>query len=450
MAVAPKKRVLGGFMKKLTAAADDQKKYLRLTLGPDRVIEVGDPAIDWAMGGYKRGESNLFFGPSKSGKSTLALKIAGIEQKKKGGLVLIFDSEYAHNTSLDEASVHARWRAAGLDPDNTVAISSNLVNELFANLGDLEADLVASRDWYLAGAVEKDKPKNFLNIAAILVDSWGGIESETAKEKLNDGNISGAANAFGGNAKTINPIIQTILRLSATYGITSLHVQHCIENMDKDPRTGAYRGPKWILLGGQKLRYLSQSITFLESVESADSFINENGDPIKTHGGVPTGKKIRVRCEKSRKQVEGRKSETWVNFEDCTFARSGLVLFNLASGLKIVGHPMIQDKDAKGKPKVDSSGNPVMKQAGNAWWAFMERQEQKWNGQEAFIAELNSNPALFSDVLNACKNASTTDAIGAKLGSEEGVGSGAGDEDEDENSLAIAAATLAEAAGAEA
>lgn len=428
---AKPKKVLGGFMKKLTSAADDQKAFLKFKLGEERVIMTGDPTFDWAMGGYKRGEANLFYGPSKSGKSTMALKLAAEEQKRTGGLVIIFDSEYAHDTSKDPEGVHQRWLTIGLDPDKTVSISSNLSNELFAGLADLEADLKVSRQWVIDGADEKKKPSNYMEVAAIVVDSWGGIESETAKEKIEAGNISGAAISYGGNAKTINPIIQTILRISSTYGIMSLHVQHCIENMDKDPRTGAYRGPKWILLGGQKLRYLSQSITFMETVESGDSFINEQGLLVKEHGGNPVGKKIRVRCEKSRKQVEGRKAETWINFTNCTFARTSLTLFTLASGLKVIGHPMAQEKDKKGKLLFNDDGTPKMKQMPDSWWAFMNEPDRRVNGSTAMVALLESDPELAKRVLAACMNTTKVDAVDAKMGAEEGVGSTGADEAED-------------------
>lgn len=424
-AAAPKKT--GGFMKKLIAKQDAQKEYLSKIMGEERTTYIGDPAIDWSMGGFKRGAANLFYGPSKSGKSTLCLILAGLEQKRTGGYVVIYDSEYAHDLTKDPEVVE-RWIACGLDPEKVIAISSNEVDILFADIGDLEADLKAGRDAIIAGK-KPDEIPNYLHIAAIVIDSWGGIQSEQAKDKLNAGNISGAANQYGGNAKTINPIIQTILRISATYGITSLHVQHCIENMDKDPRTGAYRGPKWILLGGQKLRYLSQSITFIESVESKDSLINEFGQAYKEAGGIIVGKKIRIRCEKSRKQVEGRKAETWMNFRDCKFAKQNLSLFNLASSIGVIYHPLVAAK-VNGKEKKDKDGNPIMK-VSNTWWAFKGEGEERKFQITAMLAELESNKDFFNEVWQATLASNKTDAVGVAMGSEEGIG-GAGEESEDD------------------
>ena len=411
-------------MKKLLAKADEQKAYLLKKMGEDRSIMIGDPAIDWVMGGYKRGCSNLFYGPSKSGKTTVAMILAGIEQKKtNGGLVLIFDSEYANDMNKDPEVVE-RWKAAGLDPDLVLAVSSNEVNELFTGLGDLEADLKTTRQGMIDG-VEVKKIPNYINIAAIIVDSWGGIQSEQAKEKMNAGNLSGAANSYGGNAKTINPIIQTILRISATYGITSLHIQHCIENMDKDPRTGAYKGPKWILLGGQKLRYLSQSITFIETVEAGDSLFNADGLPVKDAGGVAVGKRVRIRCEKSRKQVEGRKAESFINFRDCTFANKSVTLFNLAFGLGVIPHAKFPEKDAKGKPKLGPDGEPIMKE-NNQWYLIGD---QKIKGKDATIAAMATDQKLFDFVWKSTLESNSSDAVGVKMGAEEGVGSDAPDED---------------------
>lgn len=393
-----------GFMKAFEAKRKQNQDFLSTKYGEERTLYVGDPAVDWAQGGYSRGGVNLFYGPTKSGKSTLALKLAAIEQKlvsDKTGVphwVIIYDSEGAHD--MENPATFARWELLGLDTEHTLAVSSNEVDVLFGDIGKLEGDLKATRDATLEGkdAVKKLKD-DALHVAAIVVDSWGGIQSEQAKDKINAGNISGAANQYGGNAKTINPLIQTILRLGATYGITTFHVQHCIENMDKDPRTGAYRGPKWILLGGQKLRYLSHAITFLEGVEGKDSFIDANGNLVSESEGVATGKKIRIRCEKSRRQVEGRKSETWVDFTTCKFARKSITLFNLASSIGVLVHPV----------------NPDTGKTNNMWWQ-VEGTDKKFHGQAGTIAALETDEELYNLVWKKSLESKTSDAIGVDLG----------------------------------
>lgn len=394
-----------GFMKAFDAKRKRNEDYISKKYGEQRTLYIGDPAIDWAQGGYVRGGMNLFFGPTKSGKSTLALKLAAIEQRIVSTLtgvphwVIIFDSEDAHK--MDNPKTFERWAKLGLDVEHTLSVSSNEVDVLFGDLGKLEGDLKATREALLDGKL-KELGKEAMYVAAVVVDSWGGIQSEQAKEKINKGTVAAAGNSYGGNAKTINPIIQTILRLGAAYAVTTFHVQHCIENMDKDPRTGAYRGPKWILLGGQKLRYLSHAITFMEGVEGKDSFVDENGNLTSVSGGISVGKKIRIRCEKSRNQVEGRKSETWVDFTTCTFVRKSITLFNLASGIGVLTHP-ISEKTGKQT---------------TAWW-LISGTERKFNGQDQMIAALDGDPELYADVWKRCLDAKTTDAIGVDLGDVE-------------------------------
>jgi len=446
---APKKKaetapVPRGFLKAFEKKRQEQKDFLEVAIGVEKTIYVGDPAIDWAQGGFARGGMNLFYGPSKSGKTTKALKLAGIEQKRLFEFtgvwhyVVVYDSEYA--SDMNDPKTITRLSKLGINTDYCIIISSNEVNELFADIGKLEGDLQATRKILienngadkpkkLKDLVDADKKNELLLIAAIVVDSWGGIQSETAKDKLTAGNISGAANAFGGNAKTINPILQTLLRCFAKYGITGFFVQHCIENMDKDPRTGAYRGPKWILLGGQKLRFLSHAITFMEGVDTLDSFVNRNGDLVKEAGGIAVGKKIRVRCEKSRKQVEGRKAETWINFETGEFIRRSVSLFNLASGLGVINHPIVPDIDKKGKPVLNDDGTSKMKQLGNAYWGITGL-DKTWYGQEKFQAEIETDSTLFESIWQKCLDANSSDAVGVAMGSEEGVGGGDSDEEE--------------------
>lgn len=445
-----------GFLKAFEAKRKEQHDFVVSLIGTEKTILIGDPAIDWAQGGYQRGGMNLAYGPSKSGKTTKQLKLAGIEQKRafeRTGLkhyVIIYDSEYA--TDLEDPKTVARLQSLGIDTDYCIVISSNEVNELFADIGALEGDLKATREAIIKNS-KLDKPlpladvientKDAILVAAIVVDSWGGVQSEQAKEKLEKGNISGAANAFGGNAKTINPILQTLLRIFAKYGVTGFFVQHCIENMDKNPTTGLPNGPKWILLGGQKLRFLSHAITFMEGAEGKDSFVDRDGNLISESGGVAVGKKIRIRCEKTRKQVEGRKSETWINFETGEFIRQAVSLFNLAKGLGVINHPIVQETDKKGKPLFEKDGTPKMKQMPTAYWGVVG-EEPVYHGQEKFQAQIEADKALFDLIWQKCLSANSGSAIGdVALGEETGVGSDSGDADKEGLDELLTAATEA-------
>jgi len=412
--MAPKKKLKpgeeekprGGFLKAWQKKADIQRAFTKKRFGEEMTLYSGDPALDWGQGGFKRGRANLFFGPSKSGKTTIALILAGMEQKKTKGYVLVFDSEYAHK--VDDPDAVERWEQAGIDPAKVISVSSNRVDALFEGLGDLEADI----------------KKGELNISAIVVDSWGGVQSEQARDKLDAGNVSGAGNAFGGNAKTINPIIQSLLRICSEYGVTGFFVQHCIENLDKD-QYGNPKGPKWILLGGQKLRYLCHGITFFESVEAKDALLGDGDSQIQRgDGNIAVGKKIRMRCEKSRKQVEGRKVEFWMNFAEARFARPAQSLFDLAVSLGVIDHPVVPELDEKtGEQKIDKKTKLPVVKINKGWWQFQASAEKVYKFQiKEFQAQLDTDAELYKTMFEACSNCSKKDAAPEWSASQADVG----------------------------
>jgi hypothetical protein len=224
--------------------------------------------------------------------------------------------------------------------------------------------------------------------------------------------VAAAGNSFGGNAKTIGPIIQTLLRISAEYGVTGLYVQHCIQNMEQ-------YGPRWKLIGGEKLKYLVHGILFLESIAAKDASLTA-GDVAGSEDGVRVGKRVRFRCEKSRFVVEGRKGETWVNFHEARFALPEVSLFNLATGLGIIGHPMVAEKNKDGSVKKDKDGNPLTKEQ-TAYWEFPRgaATPSKWHGSGQVLEALKSNQDLFNSVREACEQSDKNSSIGAaKIGTE--------------------------------
>jgi RecA/RadA recombinase len=386
-----KKPTAGGYLAKLKEHNKERNSRVKDALKGDYVGYCGDPSLHWAIGGYMRARLNLLWGPTKSGKSTFALMWAAQEQKKTGGYVIIYDSEY--NLEESNPATRTRLEAVGLDPDKVIIISSNSMNELFFGLSDLEADIKAEK----------------LKVAAILVDSWGGVAVESAIKKIADNEISDAGNSFGGNAKFISPLIQFFLRLAGEYAITCFFVQHCMMNMDQ-------YGKKYLLIGGQKLRYLVHSSTFLEGVEAKDTRMDSSGHVIgqkEVDDFVATGKMIRAYCDKSRQVVEGRKVEFWVDFEKAQFAKSEWSLFSLAERLGIVGHPTEAETDKKGNIKTGEDGKPIIK-VKNAYWCYPADGapgSTTWHGRPGMMEALKDK-TLFDKIFKDCmesvaKNASS-------------------------------------------
>ena len=402
----------GGYLKKLTSINRERSDRLKEAFKGEYNIYCGDPQLQWCIGGYTRGRLNLLWGPTKSGKSTIALQWAAKEQKAKGGYVLIFDAEY--NYEEDNPSTIERFIKAGLDPDYVIIAHGNSISELFGNVEDLRVDIEK----------ESKKPGDGLKIAAILVDSWGGISVAQQIAKIAKGEVEEAGNTFGGNSKFINPLISFFLGIAGDYGVTCFFVQHLMSNMDQ-------YGKKYILLGGHKLRFLVHMSVFFETVEAQESKFASGGHVIKSKevdDYVAVGKKVRAFCDKSRQLVEGRKVEFWYNFEDVTFAKSEESLFDLAMKLGIIGHPVEPELDKKGNIKKDEAGEPVYKTK-NAFYAYpndaTNPEALQWHGKPKTLDALKDQ-GLFDKVFEDCmksnqKNTTSdeTDVKGAIDGDEE-------------------------------
>lgn len=386
----PEKKA-GGYLKKLAEHNKDRRKRLKDAYEGEYIGHCGDPALQWCSGGYIRGRLNLLWGPTKSGKSTFSLKWAGLEQKKRGGKVLIFDSEY--NYDIDNPKTIERFEQCGLDPDDVVVIQGNTFNELFFGLADLEADI----------------KKGDLGVSAIVWDSVGGVSVESALKKIAEGEISDAGNSFGGNAKFINPVIQFFLRMAGDYAITCFFVQHCIMNMEQ-------YGKRFLLIGGQKLRFLVHCSLFFETVEAQDARLAVGQQAIEksmVEETVAVGKRIRSYCDKSRQLVEGRKVEFWFDFEKVEFARAEETLFELAKRLDIIGDVIEVETDKKGNVKVDEdTGKPVLKKK-KGYFCYPSDSSNptavQWHGKPG-VMEALKNKELYDKIFEDCMNSAKKNA----------------------------------------
>jgi RecA/RadA recombinase len=385
---------MASFLKQVQARNTAIKEKIEERYHNEATLDMGDPALQWAMGGWVRGRANLIYGPSGSGKTALALKAAAEEQKKTKGWVVICDSEYAHAGPLnpEQGKAIKRYKDAGLDTEKVIVIQSNEPNVLFGDVGSLETDV----------------KKGDLNLSALVVDSWGGIESDSQSAKISEGKVTEAGNSYGGNAKVMGPILMHLLRIFAENGVTGFFVQHCMQNMDQ-------YGPRFILLGGQKLRFLVHGILFIETINAKGAALLD-GEVAATKDDEITfkvGKKLRAVCEKSRNVVEGRKCEFWFNFEKIQFAKPEESLYNLASRLGIIANKQKVDLDDKGQPKKDKEGKVIYKEV-RGYYVFPVGVENpyEFHGPNAVIEALSTNKDLWAQVWNACNRIEVKDAVG--------------------------------------
>lgn len=382
---------MADFLKKVLKHSNAMVAEAVASLDRKSVLYVGDPALDWAINGWANGRLNLIYGPNKSGKSALSiLGAAALQREDPDAWVVIWDSEYYYYK--DPLNVQ-RLITFGLNLDRVLIISDNKIGSAFSCLADLEADVKwGEKEDKKTGKITKVPPK--MKVCAMIVDSWGGFQSDQAEAKIEKNEAETAGESFGGNAKYINPIIGQLLRIMAENDITGFHVQHCIKNMDK-------YGDRWVLLGGERLKFLAHRILFMEGSAAADSKLIDGDEQNAKKDGEITfvGKKVLGRCEKSRGVVEGRKCEFWINFVDARFARPEHSLFTLASNLGVLFHP----QNAEGK-------------ANQAWWAYsMDGKVFKANGANKFAELIAGDKNLFNHIFHACKTSKNSSGTTAEL-----------------------------------
>jgi RecA/RadA recombinase len=332
-------------------------------------LYAGDPYLHWAIGGWSLGKVNILYGPAGSGKSTVALNAIGrAQQKKPGSWVFIIDSELYF---VDRPDRIARLNTAfGIDLEHCAIVSTKEINVAFANLFDL---IESVKDGEIA-------------LAGWLIDSWKGFENKAAVKKILKGEIDDAGNATRGNAKTLNPILDQIVKLAAIARAAVFVTQHVAQNQEE-------YGPDYLLPGGENLRHQADAIVYLETINASDAKLGD-GDTKIAKSDLETekiGKRIRVKAEKTRNTVEGKKCEVWFNFRDGHFALPEQSLFDLAVRIGVIYHPL----NDKGKEN-------------NAYWAF-DGCEEKFHGQENMVSAIKTNEELRNKIQAACFPQNITD-----------------------------------------
>jgi hypothetical protein len=167
-------------------------------------------------------------------------------------------------------------------------------------------------------------------------------------------------------------------------------------------------GPAYKLIGGERLKFLVHGVLFVEGVQAKNAGLMEGDEVSEKNEGVRIGKRIRCRCEKSRKVVEGRSAEFYMNFRDVKFARPEESLFNLATNLGVIAHPRTYKFEADGKtPKVDKKTGEHEFTENKQWWCFPADAASpvKFNGQEKTIEAIKNDKNLYNQIWEACLTA---------------------------------------------
>jgi len=323
-------------------------------------IYAGDPYFHWVTGGFSLGKVNVLYGCAGAGKSTLALKLIGSAQAlRPESWVLILDSELYFQDRPDR--IQRLHDAFGIDLEHTLIISSKQINVAFGQIFEL------------IEAVKSNK----LELSGILIDSWKGFENKSAVKKIIEGKIDEAGDASRGTAKTMNPILDQVVILAGISRALCMITQHVAANQEQ-------YGPNYLLPGGECFRHQTDAIIYVETITASDAKLAD-GDEIIEKSDRETekvGKRLRIRADKTRNTVEGKKCEIWFNFRDGHFALPEISLFDLADKLGIITHPVNPE-----------TGKDVVAQ-----WMF---EDVKIVGKDNFIEKLKDKD-FFNKVQTAC------------------------------------------------
>lgn len=273
-----------------------------------QIRSTGSVSFDWAVGGgIPVGELVMLWGSPGSGKSLMALKLLAQEQKMNPNKYGIFiDTEYAFNPE--------RAASLGVDLDRLVVIQSNTFEGAIKPLAKMEDEIKKNKD-----------------CCAIILDSVKALTALGEQGAMEEGDVSGAANGYGGISKSINPALNVLNRIANECEVLVVLTNHAMANLDT--RMAKYY--PWVLTGGQRLKHLCSTIIFLEKASGMkDKLVSESKDGQGKN--IAVGSKVRCKVNKTRLTVEGKAAEFWLNMETGDLANQYEELVELALNLGVL------------------------------------------------------------------------------------------------------------------
>jgi RecA/RadA recombinase len=278
---------------------------------PPSFLSTGSASLDWAIGGgIPNGKMTVFWGSQGAGKSWISLKTtAKVLKENPEKYAIWIDTEFSFDPH--------RASDLGVDLDRLIVIQGNTPDMVIPPISTTEAEVL------------QDK-----NLCIVVVDSIMGMSSINEVTQMSDGNVSSAANSYGGIAKTINVLLPILGRWSAVLGIPTILINHVRCNMDV--MTAKYN--PYTMGGGEKLKHLMRVCCFLSKVKSSKEGVGVVNESVESMNGarVMEGYLIRAKVDKTCYAVEGRVAEFTVNFVLGEVQKKEEELVNLASALKII------------------------------------------------------------------------------------------------------------------
>lgn len=271
---------------------------------------TGSVSLDWCLGGkgVPRNELIMFWGTPGSMKTTIALLLMAKELELNPDKFAIWiDTEYSWSSE--------RAKYFGVDLERVILFQGNRFEDTFIPLSKIEDSIV------------KDK-----NICFIGLDSLKGLVSFGEDGQMEEGDIEGAANAFGGIAKSVNPAMNMLNRVAHEAKCMTIIINHAMMNLN--PQTSKYY--PYILTGGQKTKHLCSTIVFMDKSEAKSAKITVEDVKDINGNNLAVGALIRCKVTKTRKTVEGKCAEFSFNMVSGKFEKQGFELADLAKNLGVI------------------------------------------------------------------------------------------------------------------
>jgi len=360
----------------LSMMLKDEKNLQGSSVQVKERILTESPSLNWALsGGFYKGYTTCVYGPEGAGKSLVSMMAIGAMQASdQEALAVIITTEM-------RAPSPERMKQLGIDPDRVLIRQANTLHDVF--------DWIISKDEKftnsdgtkggpgLSFVLEEGAP-----IKALIIDSIKGIQGP--KEQ----NLETLEKDFMGDiSKALNPSLRAILPVIRKFDLMTILVQQVNINMDADEVK--YQGKKYIVPSGQALKHFAETMALVTRVESKDSKIFDETMHSIRELPVQVGHTVRVKVEKANLDSPFREAEFQIDYKRGV-VNTGLEIAKLAANLNVISHPL------------NDKGAPIAAQ-----WVFGTK---KWIGFANAVKEIESDPGLQNDLLEAIDSVDNREA----------------------------------------